>query len=214
MTRRFAMADPAERERGLTMAASVIKRGGLAVIPVEHAYAVVADPFSPTALNALIAAKGRARPIAVPLLVPSAATLEGITHRVPDSLKPLIEAFWPGSLTVVAPVAPSLTWDLGTPGSISVRMPVHPVALDLLGRTGPVAAMTANRAGSAAPTTLDAALEQLGAAIEVGLDGGARPDGEGSTMVDLTGADAIALREGAVPLAEIRAILPDLVGPS
>jgi tRNA threonylcarbamoyl adenosine modification protein (Sua5/YciO/YrdC/YwlC family) len=207
-------ADPGERERGLTMAASVLKRGGVVVIPVEHTYALVANPFTPAAVDALIAAKGRARPLAVPLLVPSAATLDGITHRTPAELRGLLTAFWPGALTVVASCAPSLTWDLGTPGAITARMPLHPVTLDLLRRTGPLAAMTANGPGGQPPTTLDAALDQLGGSIEVGLDGGERPPGPGSTILDLTREPARVLREGDVSMEQLRAVLPDLVGPS
>ena len=95
----------------------------------------------------------------------------------PAPARDLIEAFWPGGLTVVASVQPSLQWDLGeTGGTVAVRMPLHPVALELLRATGPMAVSSANRSGLPPATTCDEAVEQLGEAVSIYLDGGPAGD--------------------------------------
>jgi len=213
MSRRFDCSDPAAREQGLTMAASVLRRGGLVLVPTDTVYAVAADAFSVPAVGALLEAKGRARSTPVSVMVPSATTLSGILHRVDDDVTVLVEAFWPGALTLVAEAAPSLAWDLGaTDGTVSVRMPLHPVMLDLLKRTGPLAVMAANRIGEAAPTTADEAEASIGGAegVEVLLDAGASPDPVTSSIVDLTGRVPLLIREGAIDADTLREFVPDL----
>ena len=87
----------------------------------------------------------------VPVLVGSWTGLDGLTLVVPPTVRELVEAFWPGALTLVVEHAPSLAWDLGdTRGTVAVRMPLHPVALELLARTGPLGVSSANRTGAAA----------------------------------------------------------------
>src|SRR5512133_462721 len=118
----FNCADPAERAEGLDSAVDSIRRGGL-----------VADAFQPAAVDALAACKGRGRDLPIPVMVGSWAGLDGLTLMVQPSVRALVEAFWPGPLTLVVEHAPSLAWDLGDDrGAVSIRMPLHPVALELL----------------------------------------------------------------------------------
>ncbi len=118
---------------------------------------------------------------------------------VPPVARTLIEAFWPGGLSLVVEHAPSLSWDLGDArGTVMVRMPLHPVALDLLRLVGPMAVSSANRSGSPPATTAAAAYGQLGDDVSVYLEAGESPIGVASTVVDLTGDIPRVLRQGAV----------------
>ena len=131
---------------------------------------------------------------------------------VPPVARTLIEAFWPGGLSLVVEHAPSLSWDLGDArGTVMVRMPLHPVALDLLRLVGPMAVSSANRSGSPPATTAADAHAQLGDDVAVYLDGGPSPIGVASTVVDLTGDVPRVLREGAVPLDRLRDVVGEVV---
>ncbi|MDT7645566.1 MAG: L-threonylcarbamoyladenylate synthase, partial [Pseudonocardiales bacterium] len=106
------------------------------------------------------------------------------------------------------PHAPSLAWELGdTRGTVMLRMPLHPVALELLREVGPMAVSSANRSGSPPASTMDDARVQLGQAVSVYLDGGPAAEGIASTIVDLTGAEPRILREGAVSAAQVVEVL-------
>ncbi len=202
---------PSEREDALRSAAGAVDRGELVVLPTDTVYGVGADAFTPSAVGALLAAKGRGRDMPVPVLVGSWKALDGLVLYLPADARQLVEAFWPGALTVVVRHAPSLAWDLGdTRGTVAVRMPLHPVALELLKQTGPMAVSSANRTGQPPPTTAKAAEEQLGEAVAVYLDGGPCAEPVASTIVDLTGTSPRLLRAGAVGVEQLREVLPDL----
>src|SRR5205085_9234321 len=114
------------------------------------------------AVTALLAAKGRGRDMPVPVLVGSWSTVDGLVQSVTPQARALIEAFWPGGLSLVLPQAPSLDWDLGdTRGTVNVRMPLHPVALELLRDVGPMAVSSANRSGQPPASTAEPPREQL-----------------------------------------------------
>ena len=102
-------------------------------------------------------------------------------------MRALAEAFWPGGLTLVVPRQRTLSWDLGdTHGTVAVRMPLHPVALELLERTGPMAVSSANRTGEPPRRHRLEALDQLGDAVTIYLDAGPAGSGVPSTIVDGT----------------------------
>jgi len=176
-------------------------------------YGIGTDAFSPPAVAALLRAKGRGPDMPVPVLIGSLSTLDGIATRVSTQTRQLVEAFWPGALTVVCHQQPSLAWDLGdTRGTVAVRMPLHPVALELLSAVGPMAVSSANITGHPPATTVTEAQSQLGESVAVYLDGGpCAEDALPSTIVDVTGDTPRVLREGAISLDELRAVLPDVV---
>jgi tRNA threonylcarbamoyl adenosine modification protein (Sua5/YciO/YrdC/YwlC family) len=148
----------------------------------------------------------------VPVLVGSPRTLDGIATGLSKRARELIEAFWPGGLTVVARAQPSLRWDLGdTDGTVAVRMPLHPVAIELLQATGPMAVSSANISGKPPATTLDEAIEALGEVVSVYLDGGPSGDPVPSTIVDVTAPVPRLLRAGAVSTEVLREVVPDLL---
>ncbi|MEU8177089.1 L-threonylcarbamoyladenylate synthase [Microbispora hainanensis] len=208
MSRRFDCADQTERMTGLAEAISTVRRGELVVLPTDTVYGVGADAFTPSAVNALLEAKGRGRDIPVPVLVGTVRAANALVESLGTYGQDLVDAFWPGPLTLILRANRSLSWDLGdTKGTVAVRMPLHPVALDLLKETGPMAVSSANRSGNPAPTTVDEAEEQLGDAVDVYLDAGPCADTIPSTIVDLTTAVPRVLRKGAVPVDKIRALV-------
>jgi tRNA threonylcarbamoyl adenosine modification protein (Sua5/YciO/YrdC/YwlC family) len=201
-----------ERDQGIEAAISAVKSGDLVVLPTDTVYGVGADAFKSWSVTALLNAKGRGRNVPPPVLVGSRHTLDGLVARLPDKARDLVEAFWPGALTIVVEQAASLQWDLGeTNGTVAVRMPLHPVALEVLRETGPMAVSSANLHGQPAAATADDAREQLGYKVSVYLEAGPCPDPVPSTIVDLTRDTPIILREGAIPLEQLRSVVPDIL---
>lgn len=208
MTQFFDCRDPDNRSQAITAAASALKSGRLVVMPTDTVYGLAADAFDSSAVAALLAAKGRGRDMPVGVLVGSWHTIEGLVYYVPDSARELIRAFWPGALSLVVQQAPSLQWDLGDArGTVMLRMPLQPVALELLRETGPLAVSSANVSGQPPATTAAVAQEQLGELVDVYLDGGTSAQQAASTIVDLTGAAPRILREGPVSAAAVAAVL-------
>jgi tRNA threonylcarbamoyl adenosine modification protein (Sua5/YciO/YrdC/YwlC family) len=203
--------DGADRATAIAAAANAIRRGDLVVLPTDTVYGIGADAFSPNAVRRLLDAKGRGRDVPVPVLVGSWRTVNGLTEDLSDTAKDLIAAFWPGALTLVLRQGAGLTWDLGDArGTVAVRMPLHPVAIELLSETGPLAVSSANRHGVEAATTMHEAQAQLGSSVAVYLDGGPSADRTPSTIVDLTGPTPLILREGAITTEQLVAVVPGL----
>lgn len=206
--------DHTESEAGVLAAVEALQAGELVVLPTDTVYGVAADAFNPLAVGRLLAAKGRGRDLPTPVLVPNARTLDGLADTVPQQARDLADAFWPGGLTLVLRHAATLAWDLGdTWGTVAVRVPLDPVALAVLDRTGPLAVSSANRSGMPPATDAAEAASQLGTAVEVYLDGGPSGEPVPSTIVDLTGVTPTVLRLGAVSLEELREVVPELHGP-
>jgi tRNA threonylcarbamoyl adenosine modification protein (Sua5/YciO/YrdC/YwlC family) len=200
------------RERGISAAAAAIKRGDLVVLPTESVYGLAADPFSPRAMRALREAKGRGDDLPVGVLVGAVRTVDGLASGITADGRALIEAFWPGPLTLVVREQPTLAWD-NPDGHVSLRMPLHPVTLSVLAATGPLAVTSAQRAGSVPPRTCADAEAQLGDGIALYLDAGPTTDDVPSSIVDLTVEPPLLLREGAYSLDALVGICPDLVLP-
>lgn len=211
MSRTFDLADAASRKRGLTSAARAVRNGDLVVMPTDTVYGLGCDAFSPKAVTKLLTAKGRGRDMPVPVLVSGPRALDGIAFGLNPTARDLVAAFWPGALTLVCTAQPSLQWDLGdADGTVAVRMPLHPAALELLTETGPMGVSSANRTGHAAATSAAEAHDQLGDLVSVYLDGGRSGEAVPSTIVDVTGRLPRVLRLGAVSLAELAEVVPEL----
>lgn len=197
-----------EREAGIAAAAGTVRSSRLVVFPTDTVYGIGCDAFDPLAVNALLDAKGRGRSMPLSVLVGSWSTVDGLVLSVPRQARDLIEAFWPGGLSIVLPHAPSLAWDLGdTRGTVNLRMPLHPVVLELLREIGPMAQSAASISGQQAARTVGEAKAQLGDSVSVYLDGGPAEDTVASTIVDLTGDTPRLLREGAVSRADVADVL-------
>lgn len=211
MSERYPTTTDDEREAAVAAASLAVQQGRLVVLPTDTVYGIGADAFDKAAVKALLSAKGRGREMPPPVLVSAASTLDAIATGVPGYARALVEAFWPGPLTLVCTQQASLQWDLGdTRGTVAVRMPDHPVALELLERTGPLAVSSANLTGMPAATDADQAEEMLGDAVDVILDAGEAPGKEASTIVDVTGSQGRVLRRGALSLDDLNAVLEPL----
>lgn len=200
-------------------------------MPTDTVYGIGCNAADAGAVERLLAAKGRGRQMPPPVLVADPADLTGIVAQVPEAAHTLMEAFWPGALTLVLDADETLTWDLGeTGGTLAVRMPAHGLALNLLRCSGPLAVTSANPTG--APPATEAAsaraafpgrvrgIEELtpgtGGVGAVGredillLDGGATPGPVPSTIVTLAGAHARApriLRQGVLARGDLERVV-------
>lgn len=208
MTTVFDCADPDQRSVGISSAVGALKGGRLVVMPTDTVYGLAADAFDSAAVSALLAAKGRGRDMPVGVLVGSWHTIEGLVYTMPDGARDLIRAFWPGALSLVVTQAPSLQWDLGDArGTVMLRMPLHPVAIELLREVGPMAVSSANVSGRRPAVNAADAREQLGDAVDVYLDAGPSQRQAASTIVDLTADAPRILRAGPVSAEKIAEVL-------
>jgi L-threonylcarbamoyladenylate synthase len=194
----------------LQLAAEIIRNGNLVAFPTETVYGLGADALNATACAKIFAAKNR--PYFDPLIVHLAdlGWLEKLSAQFDERGRRLAEKFWPGPLTLVVPktdVVPEIV-TAGLP-SVALRMPNHPLALELLrAAQTPIAAPSANPFGYLSPTTAEHVAEQLGNKIDLILDGGPCPIGVESTILDLTQEKPRLLRPGGLPLE----MLEPLVG--
>ena len=213
MTPRFDCSDEAERARGITAAVAAIKRGELVVLPTESVYAVATDGFSARGARSVRVAKGQSADTPLPIMIASITTIPGIAFNPSIAAMDLMHGFWPGALTVLVTPQPSLAW-----APLAVRIPLHPVTLEILRATGPMIVTGANAVGGAAALTVDDALEVLGETASIALDAGplgadqmlSRP----STVVDATGEVPVLLREGAITLEQLRSVVPGITTPA
>jgi L-threonylcarbamoyladenylate synthase len=212
MSARYDCTDTAQRAAGIAEATAALRKGELAVLPTDTVYGVAADAFSPDAVTSLLVAKGRGRQMPPPVLVGSRRAALALVEDVSSSGSDLMDEFWPGGLTMVFRSARSLVWDLGdTKGTVAVRMPMHPVALELLRETGPLAVSSANLTGSPPATTAADAESQLGEAVSVYLDSGPGTNQTPSTIVDVTGPVPRLLRRGVIPVPRLREVVALIV---
>ena len=213
---RYDTSVPSELLTGMRLSRAALGRGELVVIPTDTVYGVAADAFSPDAVDALLEAKGRGRTSPPPVLVPGIPTLDALAEVVPPEVRRLVEEFWPGGLTVILRARSTLDWDLGeTRGTVALRQPADPIALELLSETGPLAVSSANLTGEPAATTAEEAERMLGERVAVYLDAGpvgsSYPSADprsGSTIVDATALEhpedkLRIVRHGVIPDAEI-----------
>ena len=190
-------------------AARLVREGGLVAFPTETVYGLGADALNPRAVARVFEVKGRPRfdPLIVHVAGPS--WLEGLCREVPEAARTLIERFWPGPLTLVLPKTPRVPGIVtaGLP-TVAVRMPAHPVALELIRKAErPIAAPSANPFGYLSPTTAEHVYEGLDARVDLILDGGPCPVGVESTILDLAGGAPELLRAGGLPVEEIERAL-------
>lgn len=189
--------------------ARILREGGLVAFPTETVYGLGASVFSEDALRRLYLAKGR--PIDNPLIVHVASLedVESLVSEISAQQRRLMQRFWPGPLTLVfrrgAQVSASVSAGLDT---VAVRMPAHPVALELIARSCvPIAAPSANLSGGPSPTTARHVLDDLDGRIDAVVDGGPTGVGVESTVLDLTGDVPVILRPGGVTREELEEFL-------
>ncbi|MDH4160492.1 MAG: L-threonylcarbamoyladenylate synthase [Actinomycetota bacterium] len=193
-------------------AAAALASGALVVLPTETVYGLGADATNPTAVGRVYAVKGRPATHPVIVHVASADALTDWARDVPGYAYQLVEACWPGPLTVVLPRGPAVGGHVtGGADTVALRAPAHPMTRAVLVAFGTgVAAPSANRFGRVSPTTAQHALDELSGLLDperdLALDGGPCRIGVESTIVDATGPRPRLLRPGAVPAASVAAI--------
>ncbi|NKY68071.1 threonylcarbamoyl-AMP synthase [Corynebacterium mucifaciens] len=208
MRETYDCLDPQRREEGIRAAADAVRAGRCVVLPTDTVYGIGCDAFNNDAVATLLATKHRGPDMPVPVLVGSWVTIQGLVREFTETAKTLVEAFWPGGLSIVVPEAPSLPWNLGdTRGTVLLRMPNQPLALELLQETGPMAVSSANISGNPPATTAAQARQQFGDAVGLYLDDGEAEVGKPSTIVDLSGQAPVILREGAISAERIGEVL-------
>ncbi len=218
MTMRFDCTDGAERGRGIAAAVAAIKRGDLVVLPTESVYAVATDGFSVRGARAVRQAKGQSSSTPLPIMIASVTTIPGIAFNPSIAAMELMHGFWPGALTVLVNAQPSLAWEHPAGAPLAVRIPLHPLTLEILRATGPLIVTGANSAGGASALSADDALAALGESVAVCLDAGALGSDpsltQSSTVVDATGEVPVMLREGAITLEQLRSVVPSITTPA
>ena len=212
-TTRVVAIDPTTPDRiAIAEAASIIRSGELVAFPTETVYGLGADGLNPIALGRIYRVKGRPPDNPLILHLASQDQLSVVAADVPAIAQRLIQAFWPGPLTLILPKASGVP-DLATAGlsTVAVRMPAHPVALALIKAAHtPIAAPSANRSGLPSPTTAQHVLDDLRDRIPLILDAGPTHIGLESTVLDVTSIPPIILRPGGLVREAIEAVVGDL----
>lgn len=194
-----SICDPTAIQR----AHETARAGGLVVFPTDTLYGLGCDPRSPEALQKIYAAKGRSATKAIPVLISRFEQLADVTSALPDPARRLMEAFWPGPLTLVLPKKNNLPPDLTPYPGLAVRMPNHPTALALLDKTGPLAVTSANLSDHENPRDAFGVLAQLDGLVDLVLDGGELTGGQASTIIDCLEEEPKLLRAGPIPFSDI-----------
>ncbi|MBV6458081.1 MAG: Threonylcarbamoyl-AMP synthase [Fimbriimonadaceae bacterium] len=201
-------------------AAAAIRLGELVIMPTETVYGLAADATNPEAVGKIFTAKGRPENNPLIVHVDSVAMARECVQEWPEIADRLASAFWPGPLTLVLPKSPlipaTVTAGLDTVG---VRIPNHPVALELIRRAGkPIAAPSANPANAVSPTRVGHLSDPILAAVAVVLDGGPCEAGIESTVVRVAADGVVILRPGAVSRLELAEVVPvfdrEMTGPA
>jgi L-threonylcarbamoyladenylate synthase len=198
--------DGAEANEALDHAAEILRNGGLVALPTETVYGLGANALSSAAVESIFAAKKRPAWDPVIVHICDEAMLDGLVMEMPETARRLMKAFWPGPLTLLLPRTAAVP-DAVTAGRplMGVRMPAHPVALELIRRAGvPVAAPSANLFGHTSPTTAAHVLEDLDGRIDAVLDAGPTVHGVESTVLDPCQSPMVIYRPGAVTSVQIR----------
>jgi len=182
-----------------------LRSGGVVVLPTDTLYGLSANVFSLPALERIFAIKRRPAEFSLPLLVSCWDQLEIVAGQIPEAAHQLAKRFWPGPLTLVLPKNPQLPDRVsGGKDTVAVRVPDHPVALDIIRRlNGPITGTSANRSGQRDLLDYDAVTAELGEDVDYIVRSGPQPKGASSTVVDLSAEFPKLLRQGALPMDQI-----------
>ena len=210
------MALPAQHEAlhgQIKKAADILRKGGVIAVPTDTLYGLAASTSSESAVRRIFCLKGRSAGAAMPVLIDTPDRVEQCAVSVPDAAWSLMRSFWPGALTIVLrrshQIPPIVSGGLDT---VALRVPAHHVPRALVGELDtPITGTSANLTGHEGLTTAAAVRRVFGRKVDLVVDGQAGV-GLPSTVVDLTGPDPSVLRVGAVPTADIEAVLGTPLG--
>ena len=207
---RRVFVDPGSPQRdAIQEAAKWILNGGVVALPTDTLYGLAADPFSAAGVARVFAVKGRAADHALPLIAADAAQIVEHLGRLPPAGLWLAECFWPGPLTLLLTAPPGLARDVtGGTGTVGVRVPADAVARAICEATGhPITATSANVSGEPPTPDPDQVEQRIGDRIDLLVDTGTTPGGVASTIVDVTGAEPVLVRAGAISWDDIQTCL-------
>jgi len=214
-TELFRTAQKAELLQGMRHARMAIGRGQVVCIPTDTSYALVADAFKASAVQALREARGMPDRAPLSVFVPGIPTLRALAAEVAEDVASLAGEFWPGALTLIVPAGESLSWDLGnTQGTVALRMPANRIALELLSETGPLVQSGAWASGQKPLVSPSALQKRFDGVVSVVLGAaGEKPGKAVSTVIDATSLDAPqgklrVVREGAISVTDIFSVIP------
>lgn len=193
----------------IKQAVACIRHGGLIAYPTETVYGLGVDPFNATALTRLFESKGRSADKAIIVIIRNTEDLSLLTPEIPPIASPLMQAFWPGPLTLIFKAHPHLPAELlGGRNTIAVRHSSAPIAQALAGALGgPITSTSANVSGQPPAQTAQEVKAQLGDCLDIILDGGPSPQTQPSTVLNLTTEKPTILREGVITRAELQSYL-------
>ena len=197
----------ADDPRSLARSLALLQAGHLVAFPTDTVYGLGASAFNPQSIDKLFAVKGRDTAKAIAVLIGEPEALAQVASQIDRVARRLAECFWPGPLTLVIPRHPDLPDNLSPLPTIGVRMPDHPVALELLRQTGPLAVTSANLSGQPNTVTAQQVFAQLSGRLPLIIDGGQTPGGQPSTVVDCTGPEMVILRPGPLSYQDLLAVL-------
>jgi L-threonylcarbamoyladenylate synthase len=197
----------ADHPIALTHAVDILNNGGLVSFPTDTVYGLASLPFDANFVERLYVAKGRNSQRAIAVLMGDISQLSMVAEELRPRVLHLAERFWPGPLTLIVPKLPSIPHTLTPTTGIGVRIPNHPVALQLMQLAGPLAVTSANLTGQDNTTTAQEVIDQLRGRIHLVIDGGKTPGGVPSTVIDCMGPEPIILREGPISKESLDAVL-------
>jgi L-threonylcarbamoyladenylate synthase len=185
----------------------VLSNGGIFIFPTDTIYGIGCSVSYPQAIERIFITKGRDFNKALPILVGSYEQLTMIAKSINPIAKKLMQAFWPGPLTIIVCKNPLLPKNLSPNDTVGIRMPKHPWLLNLIKISGPLASTSANPSGKPEARNVDEALMTLDGKIDLIIDGGQSSSGQPSTVVDCHEPEIKILREGPISSSEIFAVI-------
>lgn len=195
--------------RGITQAVRKVREGGVVIYPTETVYGLGVDPFKTFALNRIFKIKGRNAEKALILLIRGEDDLSNLVTDIPKSAQILMDAFWPGPLTLVFPAHPDLPEKLlGGGKSIALRLSNHPTVCSMLDQLGgPITSTSSNRSGFSPARSASEAASELGFYVDLILDNGPTIDNNPSTVVDVSSKKPDLLREGQISVTTLQQVI-------
>ncbi len=197
---------PTTDSRAIPRALEILCAGGLVAFPTDTVYGLGCLAFNQAAIESIYIAKDRPLEKAIPILIADADDLDKIADVIPVLARRLASRFWPGPLTLVVPKRADLPAAVSATSTVGVRVPDNDIARTLLRAAGPMTVSSANLSGHASPRTVSEVIAQLNGRVPLILDGGETRGGVPSTVVDVSGARPVILREGPITSEQINAI--------
>lgn len=203
---------PSAAPRAIEWAAERLATGGVIALPTDTVYGIAASLSHEEALQRIYAIKGRPAERTLPVLVSSTEALVHVAEALDDDVVLLLDRYWPGPLTIVVSAKPGMpSWVTAADGTVGVRLPNHPLAIEVIDRAGGAIACTSANLSGAPPCRAAADVAAvLGDQLDLILDGGITPGGVPSTVVAVRGNDLHVLRDGAIPSEHLLATWREL----